>query len=386
MTSIQIFGIIAGILLSAFGLFLNAFAIFKSLRSRKLTNYQEITKSHREIWKMSIDTPEKFERIFSTDANLVENPLNEVERRYIQLVLLHMTSTFNFSKESELMEIENLKYDFDYFLSFPLPRKVWTDSKHFYNKSFTQFIESPPETKLSLIEKFYNTAPKRRAIKSKKWTVLVLSTTPDPILKEIHKLGDSVLLIADQNQEVNSEFIIENNIDIIVCFGYSKIFKADILKMVEIINIHFSLLPLHRGPNPNLWAWLKDTKKGVSLHYINEGIDKGDLISQKEVVMDDSYSLQSSYDKLTQVAIEMFAESWPLIRMKTNKRTPQVGTSSYHTMSDQSNITPLFNEGGVDLPIKDFVAKANELIDEKLDLPQIEIIPAENTGHNNRAC
>lgn len=363
MTSIQIFGIIAGIFLSGIGLILNAFATYKNIRSRRLSNYQEITKSHREIWKLSIDTPEKFERIFDVNPNLIENPISSVEARYIQLVLLHMTSAFNFSKENEMIEIEKLKFDFDNFLSFPLPRKIWNRSKRFYNKDFVSFIDNPYQRKLTLLEKFYDIKPKSRALVQNTWNVLLLSGTPELLQGLIIQYGD-VVILPDLKQEITRNFIERHDIDFIICFGYSKIIKKEIIELVDVINIHFSLLPLHKGPNPHLWSWLKNTKKGITIHYINEKVDDGDIIMQLELTPDNGLTLQSSFDYFNEEAVRIFSEAWPLIRNKSNQRIPQVQGGTKHKMSDQEPIKELFQNGGLQLPIKEFVAQANELIEK----------------------
>ena len=63
--------------------------------------------------------------------------------------------------------------------------------------------------------------------------------------------------------------------------------------------MHISLLPWNRGYHPNIWSFLEDTPKGVTIHYINEGIDTGDIIVQKEIVIDeDKETLKSSYEIL----------------------------------------------------------------------------------------
>ena len=49
------------------------------------------------------------------------------------------------------------------------------------------------------------------------------------------------------------------------------------------INLHPALLPHNRGRFPNIWSIVSKTPAGVTLHYIDEGIDTGDVIAQKEV-------------------------------------------------------------------------------------------------------
>lgn len=73
------------------------------------------------------------------------------------------------------------------------------------------------------------------------------------------------------------------NIDIAFSIYYRKIISKKIIECTKegIVNIHPSLLPGYRGPVPGMWALLNNERKlGVTMHYINEGIDTGDIIDQ----------------------------------------------------------------------------------------------------------
>jgi len=145
MTETQILFATIGVFISAFGLLLNAFVTYQNTSSRKLSNYQEIIKSHRDIWKITIDKPDVYSRIFLSEVDLQTNPITYQEQRFVEFVLLHASSTYNFSKKSALVQIEQFKYDVDDFLSFPIPQAVWTTKKHFYNKDFVKFIDTKPK-------------------------------------------------------------------------------------------------------------------------------------------------------------------------------------------------------------------------------------------------
>lgn len=141
VSAVQVFGIISGFLLASLGFSLDAYATFRAISTRRLSNYQEIIKSHRELWKLTIDEPEKYVRVLQPDPDLSQSPVTYAERRFVHLVLLHMTSAYYFSKENDLIAIEQMKADIDEFLSHPIPRMVWLDTKHYFNKKFVQFIE-----------------------------------------------------------------------------------------------------------------------------------------------------------------------------------------------------------------------------------------------------
>ena len=77
--------------------------------------------------------------------------------------------------------------------------------------------------------------------------------------------------------------------DLIIVGGFSKILKRDVIAIprTACVNIHPSLLPAYRGPNPVYWVVANgESKTGVTAHFIDEGIDSGDIIDQMEVSID----------------------------------------------------------------------------------------------------
>lgn len=148
MTTLESIGIIGGLILSGLGLLLNALATFRNNKASKLLNYQEITKSHRELWKLTLNDTDKYSRIFSEKVNLSKKPITYHEHRFIHLLLLHMTTVYNFSKHSHLIEIEKMKVDIGEFLSFPIPYEVWKRTKFYFNRDFITFVEKSIDEEL----------------------------------------------------------------------------------------------------------------------------------------------------------------------------------------------------------------------------------------------
>lgn len=128
---------------AGFGLLLNAYALMRTLGSRRLLNYQELTRSHRDLWKMTLETPNPFERVLDPDADLTAKPVSYAERRFVNLLLLHMTTAFAFSKSNDIVPMEQLATDFHDVLRLPIPRFVWSEAKHYFNRDFVAFVEDP---------------------------------------------------------------------------------------------------------------------------------------------------------------------------------------------------------------------------------------------------
>ena len=108
-----------------------------------------------------------------------------------------------------------------------------------------------------------------------------------------------------QPKKVKDEKIIkkikEINPDLIVVVAYGKILPKEIIDIPKygIINVHSSLLPKYRGASPIHSAILNgDTKSGVSIMYIEEGLDSGDVILQESCDILESDTLGTLHDKL----------------------------------------------------------------------------------------
>jgi methionyl-tRNA formyltransferase len=99
--------------------------------------------------------------------------------------------------------------------------------------------------------------------------------------------------------DINSEDFITKtevqNCDLFVSMSFNQIFKKDSLSLPRLgtINCHAGKLPFYRGRNILNWVLINDENEfGVTVHYVDEGIDTGDIIKQDcfEINDDDDYS------------------------------------------------------------------------------------------------
>ena len=149
------------------------------------------------------------------------------------------------------------------------------------------------------------------------------------------------------------------NIDFIISYGYRHILKKDILDKFpnKAINFHISLLPWNRGADPNLWSFLEDTPKGVTIHYLDYGIDTGDILAQQEVKYVQEDTLRTSYERLSETIEELFRQVWSNIRSGEQKSILQLEGGSYHRMSDCVKFEYLLIKSW-DTPVADLIGKA----------------------------
>ena len=120
--------------------------------------------------------------------------------------------------------------------------------------------------------------------------------------------------------------------DMIISYGYKHIIKKNVIEKYEgkIINLHISYLPWNKGMYPNVWSIIDDTPKGVTIHLINEGVDTGDILFQREVRISDNDTLASSYQKLRNEIENLFIENWNLIEQFKFDRIKQVPDGTFH--------------------------------------------------------
>lgn len=117
--------------------------------------------------------------------------------------------------------------------------------------------------------------------------------------------------------------------ELIVVAAYGKILPEELLDYPKYgsINVHSSLLPKYRGAAPINWAILEgEAETGVSIMYMAEELDAGDVILTAKTPIDPEEDLPSLWDRLAKVGAEALAEALPLLAAGTAPRTPQDST------------------------------------------------------------
>lgn len=164
--------------------------------------------------------------------------------------------------------------------------------------------------------------------------VMVLSPYPERITAIVERSGGEV---SDTG-----------HFDWIVSYGHRRILKGNFLREYEgrMVNLHISFLPWNRGSDPNLWSWYENTKKGVSLHLIDAGIDTGPIVAQREVGFSLDETLASSYEKLHAAAAALFADKWPSLMSGAFSAEPQnLEEGSFHRSADKLKLLELLPQG-----------------------------------------
>ena len=113
--------------------------------------------------------------------------------------------------------------------------------------------------------------------------------------------------------------------DICVVVAFGKILPLNILEIPEnFINLHFSLLPEYRGAAPVQKAII-DGKKvtGVTVQHIVQELDKGDVILQKKLTIEDEDTTESLLQKAMEIGAPLLCETIKLLENNKAVRDPQ---------------------------------------------------------------
>ncbi len=113
--------------------------------------------------------------------------------------------------------------------------------------------------------------------------------------------------------------------DIIIVAAYGMLLPADVLEIPRLgcVNIHGSLLPKYRGAAPIQWAILEGEQEiGITLMYMAESLDTGDMIAKASVPADDKTSDELFYE-LADLGAALLLEELPKIEAGTAGREPQ---------------------------------------------------------------
>ena len=147
---------------------------------------------------------------------------------------------------------------------------------------------------------------------------------PSPVKELASKYSIPVL----QPVKIREEYqdVLDFHPDIIITCAYGQIIPKEILDYPKYgcINVHASLLPKLRGGAPIHKAIINGySKTGITIMYMDVGMDDGDIIKEREIPILDTDNLESLHDKLSILGKELLLETLPSILDGTNERIPQ---------------------------------------------------------------
>ena len=157
--------------------------------------------------------------------------------------------------------------------------------------------------------------------------------TQDPVLKQ-HAERLSVPFIPEKDVN-DAQFITQlkcYGADLFVSMSFNQILRKSIIDAAPLgfINCHAGALPFYRGRNPLNWALINgESYFGVTAHYIDEGIDTGDIIIQQKVDIQDQDDYASLLEKAFVKCSEVLVEAVEHIASDKVKRIKQSDIDPY---------------------------------------------------------
>lgn len=147
--------------------------------------------------------------------------------------------------------------------------------------------------------------------------------------------------------------VLDKKPDIIITAAYGQIIPSEILNYPKYgcINVHGSLLPKLRGGAPIHHAIMNgDKEAGVTIMYMAQKMDAGDIISQRKVDIPDDMTLDELYSKLSLLGRDLLIDTLPSVIEGTNNRIKQNEdevTFGYNITKEEEKIN--FNDTSVNI-------------------------------------
>ena len=169
--------------------------------------------------------------------------------------------------------------------------------------------------------------------------------------QEIAMLADGRLINGAKLREPETIQTIRDlapDIGVSAYFGY--ILKKEMLDIFPsgVLNLHPGYLPYNRGANPNVWPIIEGTPAGVTLHWMDQGIDTGPIIRQEVCEVAPCDTGESLYRRLETLAIYLFREFWPpSVEDLQIRKGQEYGEATVHRVSDLK----VLDEIDLDTPI-----------------------------------
>lgn len=170
----------------------------------------------------------------------------------------------------------------------------------------------------------------------KETNVVLVVTQPDkevgrkktvlmpPVKEEARKYGIEVFQPKKIKEEMDK--ILSTECDIIITCAYGQILPKEILNYprLKCVNVHASLLPKYRGGAPIHWCLINgEEKSGVTIMYMDEHMDTGNMISKEECVINDTDNVGTLYEKLSLIGRDLLYKTLPSIIDGTNESIKQ---------------------------------------------------------------
>jgi len=142
-------------------------------------------------------------------------------------------------------------------------------------------------------------------------------------------LADNLLI-----ERMNGEY------DYFITAWWPRIMKKELFSIPRYgtLNLHPGLLPYNRGKHSSFWNLIEETPYGVTLHFVDAGIDTGDIVFQTEIKKDWTDTGKSLYDKAISEILNLFISNYENLLGGNFIRKKQIGKGTFHYSKDMQKM------------------------------------------------
>ncbi|MFW6376306.1 MAG: formyltransferase family protein [Thermoplasmatota archaeon] len=148
-------------------------------------------------------------------------------------------------------------------------------------------------------------------------------------------LDDSKIFRGDEfKREENVSSLKKSDLDYIISIHYPYMYPKEVLDIPKhgIINLHPAYLPFNRGWHTPTWAIYEETPYGATLHFLDEKLDSGDIISRKWLDIRPDDTADTLYKRNLEIEKELFKESWEdLVNFDYSREENDLEKGTIHT-------------------------------------------------------
>jgi methionyl-tRNA formyltransferase len=145
--------------------------------------------------------------------------------------------------------------------------------------------------------------------------------------------GFRVLRDVSANDPEFVERIKAESIDLMLLLWWPEIIRRDAVAAATVgwVNNHPSLLPFNQGKHGYVWSIIDGTPYGVSIHLIDEQIDRGPILFQKEIAVEITDTGESLYRKGYREQIDLFKAHYAdIVTLNFAPKAQDPHSSTYH--------------------------------------------------------
>ncbi|EFK08108.1 formyl transferase [delta proteobacterium NaphS2] len=137
--------------------------------------------------------------------------------------------------------------------------------------------------------------------------------------------GKGILIGKEFRSPSGIQLLRDLNLDLILGIHFPYIMPKEVLAVprIGVLNLHPAYLPYNRGWHTPSWAILDRNPIGATLHFMDSGIDTGDIVHQKKLAVSPGDTANTLYRRLKSLEFEVFVEAWDQIKTLSFQRLPQ---------------------------------------------------------------